>query len=404
MKNRTIFTGDNLDVLRGLNSASVDLVYLDPPFNSNRDYSAPVGSKAAGAAFKDTWHWDDVDAAWLGELADAEPDLALVIEAAGAVHGRGMKSYLLMMAVRLVELRRVLKPTGSIYLHCDPTANSYLRLLMDGVFGRENMRNEIVWCYTGPGSPKMKQFNRKHDTLLWYSNGDQWAFNGDDVRLPYKDAKQRPRKAFDTGGAFDKEQIEAMRRRGKIPETWWPQAPGNGLCVVARSKKERVGYPTQKPLALLERIIKASSNEGDVVLDPFCGCATTCVAAETLGREWIGIDLSALAVKLVRNRLRDHHGLFGDVIHRTDIPRRTDRDKPKPYRQQAHVIYGDAEGNCHYCGHHFPFRNTTLDHKVPRSKGGTDHLDNLVLACGACNSAKGSKDYHAFLAKQARRL
>ena len=164
MTNRTIFTGDNLDVLRGFNSGCVDLIYLDPPFNSRREYSAPVGSKAAGAAFADTWHWDDVDAAWLGEVADAEPRVAAVVEAAGTVHGRGMKSYLLMMGVRLLELRRVLKPTGSIWLHCDPTANSYLRLLMDAVFGKSNFRNEIVWCYTGSNSPTRGRFQSQART------------------------------------------------------------------------------------------------------------------------------------------------------------------------------------------------------------------------------------------------
>ena len=136
-----------------------------------------------------------------------------------------------------------------------------------------------------------------------------------------------------------------------------------------------------------------------MVLDPFCGCATTCVAAEELSRKWVGIDLSEKAFELVELRLRDHHGFFGDVVHRADLPRRTDVDKPPPYRTQKHVLYGRAEGNCHYCGIHFPFRNMTIDHRLPRSKGGTDHLDNLLLACGACNSAKGSMDYHTFKAR-----
>ena len=169
---RTIFTGDNLDVLRGFNSGCVDLIYLDPPFNSRREYSAPVGSKAAGAAFADTWHWDDVDAAWLGEVADAEPRVAAVVEAAGTVHGRGMKSYLLMMGVRLLELRRVLKPTGSIWLHCDPTANSYLRLLMDAVFGKAQLpqRDRLV-LHAGPSGfaqTQAKNFQAKtrHALLL----------------------------------------------------------------------------------------------------------------------------------------------------------------------------------------------------------------------------------------------
>lgn len=141
--NRTVWTGDNLEILRGINSECVDLIYLDPPFNSNRDYSAPIGSEAAGAAFKDTWTLDDVDEAWHGEIADCDPALYSVIGAAGLAHGPGMKSYLIMMAVRLLEMKRVLKPTGSIYLHCDPTASHYLKTVMDVVFGVQNFRNEI---------------------------------------------------------------------------------------------------------------------------------------------------------------------------------------------------------------------------------------------------------------------
>ena len=152
--NRTMWTGDNLDIMRGMNSESVDLIYLDPPFNSNRTYSAPIGSQAAGAAFKDTWNLDDVDVAWHGEIAEQNPAVYAVIDTAGVVHGPSMKSYLIMMAVRLFEMRRLLKPTGSIYLHCDPTASHYLKMLLDAVFGRGNFRNEIVWCYRGGGSPK----------------------------------------------------------------------------------------------------------------------------------------------------------------------------------------------------------------------------------------------------------
>ena len=166
--------------------------------------------------------------------------------------------------------------------------------------------------------------------------------------------------------------------------------------------KERVGYPTQKPLALLERIIKASSNEGDVVLDPFCGCATACVAADRLGRKWVGIDISPKAVELVNMRLQRAMGsLFhhGYVTARTDIPRRTDVDAPKDYRQNKHVLFGRQEGLCAGCKVMFPFRNFTIDHVVPQSRGGTDHLDNLQLLCGACNSLKGNRDQAYLIAR-----
>lgn len=169
-QNRTLWTGDNLDIMRGMNSESVDLIYLDPPFNSNRDYEAPIGSAAAGAAFKDTWTLSDVDEAWHGEIADQDPTLYAIIDAAGLSHGKGMKSYLIMMAVRLLEMRRILKATGSLYLHCDPTASHYLKSLLDSVFGVGNFRNEVVWSYRRWPS-KSRNFQTMHDTLLFYVGG-----------------------------------------------------------------------------------------------------------------------------------------------------------------------------------------------------------------------------------------
>ena len=161
--NQTLWTGDNLDIMRGMNSESVDLIYLDPPFNSNRDYAAPIGSAAAGAAFKDTWTLSDVDLAWHGEIAESEPALYAIIDAAGLAHGKGMKSYLIMMAVRLLEIRRILKDTGSLYLHCDTTAAHYLKLMMDSVFGAPNYRND---SYRGKGLPG----SRTNARTLWHSS------------------------------------------------------------------------------------------------------------------------------------------------------------------------------------------------------------------------------------------
>ena len=383
--NRTVWTGDNLDVLRGINSGSVDLIYLDPPFNSNRTYSAPIGSEAAGAAFKDTWTLTDVDRADHGLLREGHPALAAVIAAAELAHGKGMASYLIMMAVRLVELRRVLRDTGSIYLHCDPTASHYLKLVMDSVFGAKNFRNEVVWGYTGPGNYR-RDFPRKHDTVFRYVMGKAWTFNADDVRVPYV-----KRDTGQTSGIFKERAI--LPEAGKVVEDWWVDA-----TPVGRLQKERTGYPTQKPLALLERIIKASSNPGDMVLDPFCGCATTLVAAEALDRQWAGIDLSPLAVKLVEKRLRDTHGVFGQITARTDVPQRTDLGTLPPYRSHLDLLYGRQSGDCNGCLVHFPKRNLTIDHKVARAKGGTDHVDNLQLLCGACNSKKGTRSQAALVA------
>ena len=407
--NRTLWTGDNLDVMRGMNSETIDLIYLDPPFNSNRDYAAPIGSEAAGAAFKDTWALSDVDEAWHGEIADRDPTLYAIIDAAGHSHGKGMKSYLIMMAVRLLEMRRLLKPTASIYLHCDPTASHYLKTLLDAILGAGNFQNEIVWKRTTTHSDS-KTWSRVSDSLLFYSRGQHIAWNtphaphSDEYiasKYKYDDGDGRlytldnmtspnPRpnmmyewKRFPSppkGWRYSQETMGGLDQEGKI---WYPTFKDGTLDTSRRPRlkryldemkggvmgniwsdispinsqaKERIGYPTQKPLALLDRIIETSSNPGDVVFDPFCGCATACVAAERLQRRWVGIDLSPLAARLVNSRLRDEMGLFFDVSHRSDIPRRTDLGDLPNYRTHKHTLYGRQEGLCSGCRVIFPFR------------------------------------------------
>ena len=444
--NRTMWTGDNLDIMRGMNAESVDLIYLDPPFNSNRNYSAPIGSAAAGAAFKDTWSLSDVDQAWHGEIAEQEPSVYAILDAAGLSHGKSMKSYLIMMAVRLLEMRRLLKPTGSLYLHCDPTASHYLKMLLDTVFGRVNFRNEIVWERTLPKGLMTRRLPTSHDLLLAYQRSESATWNTDSVFVPYDEnhldektrkqysrrdpngrryqltsllnpnkdrpnltyeflgitkvwrwTKERMQEAYDQGlvvqaapGRTPRYKRYLDEQRGRpLSDVWTDIPPASG--------NESIGYPTQKPLALLDRIIKASSNLGDMMLDPFAGCATACVAAERLGRQWVGIDLSPVAASLVVARIKDEMGLFFDVDHRTDIPRRTDLGKLPSYKTHKHQLFGKQEGLCNGCRIAFPFRNMTIDHIVPRSKGGSDHIDNLQLLCGACNSLKGNR-------KQARLL
>ena len=472
---KTIWTGDNLDILRGLNSESVDLIYLDPPFNSNRNYAAPVGSRAAGAAFKDTWTLSDLDTAWMGLIADEQPAMYKVIETAGLTHGKGMQSYLCMMAVRLLEMRRVLRETGSIYLHCDSTASHYLKLLMDSIFGSGLFKAEINWQRTSAHSDS-RTFGNVSDKLLFYS---ATSINADAVRTPldpdyvkshyrYTDERGRyqddnltgpshgsppgspgtqPWRGYDpttinriwsvprTGkyatwidqniipgylstksifarlDALEQADMLIHTERGLVPRLKRyshaspGQVPSNNwtdISPINSQAKERIGYPTQKPLALLERIVSASSNPGDVVLDPFCGCATACVAAEKLGRKWVGIDISEKAVELVNMRLRE---FMGDLFHerlvtaRTDIPRRTDIEVPIPYRKQKHVLFGRQEGRCGGCKVEFLFRIMEVDHVVPRSRGGSDHPENLQLLCPNCNRVKGDRDMAYLVAR-----
>ena len=435
-----MWTADNLDVLRGINSECVDLIYLDPPFNSNRNYAAPIGSEAAGAAFKDTWTLSDVDQAWHGEIADREPKVYAAIDAAGIVHGPGMKSYLIMMAVRMLEMRRVLKPTGSLYLHCDPTASHYLKVMMDSVFGHENCLGEIVWKRTSAHS-KANRPGPIHDVLLMYGRSDKFVWNSIhqaydqsyvDEFYTHRDAAGRRWMRADLTGAGTRDgktgepwrgiditakgrhwawppaELDRLDGEGKIH---WPARKGGmprlkkylderpgvplqdvwtDIRPIHNLASERVGYPTQKPLALLDRILKASTQPGDFVLDPFAGCATACVSAESLHRQWIGIDLSPLAAKLVESRLKTEFRMFAEIHHRSDPPVRTDLGKLPNYRTHRHTLYGKQEGHCAGCLVLFPFRNMTVDHVVPRAGGGTDHLDNLQLLCGACNSLKGT--------------
>ena len=382
----TLYTNDNLFILNGMNSGFVDLIFLDPPFNSKRFYSAPIGSRAAGSSFKDMWTWDDVNEMYLETLADKYPNLPDYIASIGGIHSDAMKAYLTYMAQRIIEMHRVLKDTGSLYLHCDPTASHYLKIVLDEIFGKNNFRNEIIWCYTGPGSPGMRQFNRKSDTIFWYSKGEKWTFNKDAVRMPYKDKNQTFRKIFDTKGGWTKEDVFELRKKGKVPENWWTD-----IAVAVRSKSENTGYPTQKPLKLLKRIVKASSNENDIVLDPFCGCATTCVAAQQLGRKWIGIDIEKQAVNILIERLSDDAGIFKNFINTAKVPQRTDIQIVEPTKSVKERLYVEQNGLCNGCKIQFEIRNMEIDHIVPKAKGGGSYYENYQLLCSACNKKKGDR-------------
>jgi len=309
----TLFYGDNLYILRDyLPDQSVDLIYLDPPFNSNRSYNVLFKeesgreSQAQLAAFEDTWHWDSSTAQLYFDLVNASvPRVSHMIAALHDFIGANqMMAYLVMMTARLVELHRVLKPTGSLYLHCDPTASHYLKIIMDVIFGKQNFRNEIVWCYETAGKSKT-HFSRKHDVILFYSKSDKWVFNADAVSIPRKRGKHM-RLGVENGREYeekiDKKTGKVYRwffDKGRLPFDYWTD-----IQFINRDEAQRLGYPTQKPIALLERIIQASSNPGDLVLDPFCGCGTAIAAAHKLGRRWIGIDITHLAITLQKYRLK----------------------------------------------------------------------------------------------------
>jgi site-specific DNA-methyltransferase (adenine-specific) len=314
MDTNVLYYGDNLEILRKhIPDNSIDLVYLDPPFNSKATYNVlfkePTGepSQAQITAFEDTWHWGEEAERTFQEILHSAP--AKVIDMMTAfrsfIGSNDMMAYLTMMCIRLLELKRVLKDTGSIYLHCDPTASHYLKILMDTIFTVKNFQNELVWHYT-VGGKSTKRFARKHDIILFYTKGSDFTFNGKAVGIPRKTGTHSfgGKMGIDENGRpyHDKRTKEGKYYRyyldeGKVPEDVWI------LESIQSQDKERLGYPTQKPEVLLERIIRASSKKGDIVLDPFCGCGTTLVVAERNERKWVGIDITHLAISAMKWRL-----------------------------------------------------------------------------------------------------
>ena len=320
LDNRTIYCRDNIDILRGINSYSVDLIYLDPPFNKKKVFTAPIGTSAEGAEFSDIFRKEDVKDEWLSEIKEEHYALHDFLNAVKTIEGRTSYNfcYLAYMAIRLIECHRILKETGSVYLHCDPTMSHYLKIMMDCIFEEKNLQNEIIWRigWVSGYKTQKKGWIRNHDTLLYY------------VKTP---------KAIQ---GFNKEYIpypaDYVRRDGKKPtgkgvpieDTWNCNAADNLDSIMIKSfSKEKTGYPTQKPLALLKRIITASSNMDEMVLDPFCGCATAPIAAELLGRKWVGIDVSHEAYEQVKKRLKRE--VPSDLLRKephfkTSPPKRTD--------------------------------------------------------------------------------
>lgn len=357
-----LFYGDNLTILRDrIGDGTIDLVYLDPPFNSNKSYNvlfkSPTGLEAQAQleAFDDTWHWSTDAEDLYQELVEQGKGPAKLADALIAIRElvtpSDMLAYLVMMAARLVELHRVLRTDGALYLHCDDTASHYLKIILDAIFGTTSFRNEIIWKRTSSHSDA-NRYGRVHDVILYYCKGSDPTWN--QLYQDYDDAyiEQYYRYEDDDGRRFMSDNLTAAGLSGggyeyewngitrvwRLPETSMQKLHDAGLIYYTRNghprrkryldeakglpvqdvwtdiealrswHKEKLGFPTQKPLALLERIIEASSNEGDVILDPFCGCGTAVDAAQKLGRRWIGIDITYLAIDLIEKRLLDTHG------------------------------------------------------------------------------------------------
>ena len=464
--NRTLFHGDNLPFLRGINSESIHLIATDPPFNKNKDFHATPDSLAKGSGFQDRWSWrDDIHDDWLDSIQHDYPEVWQIIQSAKHSYGYDMAAFLCFMAVRLLEMHRILREDGSLFLHCDHTASHYLKLLLDAIFGTRNFRSEITWKRTVSHNDSRRNYGALSDSIFFYSKGEVYTFqpqyvpyseehinriykfvdeNGrrystSNIRSPsprpnltydYKGYKPHP-----NGWTISLERMQQLDEEGRLlfPKNkdgrirlklYLDEMPGvpvgniwDDIPPISSQAKERLGYPTQKPLALYERIIQSSSNPGDVVLDPFCGCATTPVAAERLGRQWIGMDLWNETHAIILKRLQDE-GLagpdgssdrlvnFGEITLTSLPPVRTDGgDSPAPAfdtptgrkgprypapRTQHGKLLSDIGPFCQGCGRDYGFdpRVLEVDHRMPKSDGGNDHYDNLTLLCPPCNKAK----------------
>ena len=471
--NRGVYIADNLDFLRAINTASVDLVCIDPPFAKNDTFTAdklkpPIKqdeldnerrllkdwdittaeeADAAGIAwpddpksrggYRDTWDWDtDVHPDWQTDLEHHHPALAKLIEVTREIHGDGIAAYLCFMAIRLVEIHRILKPTGSLYLHCNYTANGYLRQLLDGVFGREQFRNEVVWAYqrwTGA----TKTFQRMHDTIYFYAKSGEAVFH--QLSEPYSNKSQhkgRRNSTFTAEGKIQQEYTGDTSRQKAMRDVW-------EISYLNSQAKERTGYPTQKPIALAERIIQASTNPGDIVLDCFAGCAYAALAAEKLGRKWIACDINLRAwtvfqrqfnkggdlPKLTCNDQTTGQQVMGSeptvTIHGPkELPKRTTprtveikalrtnnrraggnvpegkREKPlMTPREILKELLDFTDGKAYCCGFisknadgSYAYGDYELDHIIPKSVGGPDEITNRQPLCSTHNNLKRDLD------------
>ncbi|MDA7969262.1 MAG: HNH endonuclease [Gammaproteobacteria bacterium] len=436
MKPSTIFISDNLPVLRGIEDASVDLVYLDPPYNSNKSWVAFDDDGNVSAHFKDTWTLADIDIAWWGRLASKKNAklysvLRTVQDLDGSRNGKNI-SYCVYMSIRLLEMHRILKPSGALVLQCDDVMGPHLRFVLDAIFGPKNMVNVVAWNRKpkGVGNIAKKQLPRSFDYIYYYRKSAKHKFRPqyreyDDLsNYRFEDEKG---KYYAVGMAKNGSgmlyEFEGVTREWSCTEAKMRELHAQGLLVQLKEgglfyKKnylsdakgvlvgnfwddidaaeplKGVDYPTRKPLELLKRIISMTTDRDDLVLDPFCGCATTCVAAEVLGREWVGIDLSSEAVVLVAKRMKVQ--LPGDMLS-PKINQRTRAPKPihsiSSKEELKNRMYGECEGECIGCGAWKPHSDMDVDHIIPRKTG--DHEiefdENKQLLCRTCNNRKSNR-------------
>ena len=437
----TLYEMDNLVVLRGMNSETVDLIATDPPFNTKRNRSTTAGHYVDNWKWGDTgilpdqWKWNEVHPKWLEEIKDNHNALYYAIDAAKHSQGEDTAAFLCFLSVRLLEMHRILKPTGSIYLHCDSTASHYIKMCMDAIWGKKNFRNEIVWRkYGGHKNTAKLKFTTENDTLFFYSTSDTYTFNQIFRPLSEQTIKSEYKHVDENGRRYSIPRGRKFRQ-GVVKRVYLDTHPGVGVGNLWTEKEltmqgrddERTGSPDQKPLALYERIIEASSDEDDLVLDPFCGCATTIIAAKNLNRRWIGIDRRKDARYHIITRLMgisrkereylekhatdkkwlDKQMQPYEMHYQTEPPKRTDEDKqtspklahvystepenPLTHAEMHEILVNQFGLKCWGCNFIPPDkRYLHLDHIIPKTDGGTNHIDNRALLCQPCNSKKSN--------------